>query len=89
MEGCSDTTDTYEIMCIYFPQALVDDIQTVQPSLNGINEVGQALKKEAEPLFAVKIQKMLDDLNSQWELICKQVITTSYSRSADRFLCFR
>ncbi|XP_047659645.1 dystrophin isoform X2 [Tachysurus fulvidraco] len=52
--------------------ALVNDIHTVQPSLNGINEVGQALKKEAEPQFAVKIQKLLDDLNSQWELICKQ-----------------
>ncbi|XP_017313017.1 dystrophin isoform X2 [Ictalurus punctatus] len=52
--------------------ALVNDIHTVQPSLNGINEVGQVLKKEAEPPFAIKIQKLLDDLNSQWELICKQ-----------------
>lgn len=67
----------YFIFCLFF-QALVNDIQTVQPSLNGINEVGQTLKKEAEPLFAVKIQKMLDDLNSQWELICKQVIITIY-----------
>ncbi|XP_053333050.1 dystrophin isoform X2 [Clarias gariepinus] len=52
--------------------ALVNDIHTVQPSLNGINEVGQVLKKDAEPPFAVKIQKLLDELNSQWELICKQ-----------------
>ncbi|XP_057187046.1 dystrophin [Triplophysa rosa] len=52
--------------------ALVNDIQTVQPSLNGINEVGMALKREAEPPFAIKIQKMLDELNAQWELICKQ-----------------
>jgi len=55
-------------------QALVNDIHTVQPSLNGINEVGLALKKEAETPFAIKIQKMLDELNAQWELICKQVI---------------
>ncbi|TSK17770.1 Dystrophin [Bagarius yarrelli] len=53
-------------------QALVNDIHTVQPSLNGINEVGRALKMEAEPQFAVKIQKLLDELNSQWEQICKQ-----------------
>ncbi|XP_059409657.1 dystrophin isoform X2 [Carassius carassius] len=52
--------------------ALVNDIHTVQPSLNGINEVGLALKREAEIPFAIKIQKMLDELNAQWELICKQ-----------------
>uniref|UniRef100_A0A8C1QRC8 Dystrophin n=1 Tax=Cyprinus carpio TaxID=7962 RepID=A0A8C1QRC8_CYPCA len=52
--------------------ALVNDIHTVQPSLNGINEVGLALKREAETPFAIKIQKMLDELNTQWELICKQ-----------------
>uniref|UniRef100_A0AAY5F0V5 Dystrophin n=1 Tax=Electrophorus electricus TaxID=8005 RepID=A0AAY5F0V5_ELEEL len=52
--------------------ALVNDIHTVQPSLSGINEVGQALKREAEPPFAVKIQRVLDELNAQWELICKQ-----------------
>ncbi|XP_051982361.1 dystrophin isoform X4 [Xyrauchen texanus] len=52
--------------------ALVNDIHTVQPSLNGINEVGLALKSEAEVPFAIKIQKMLDELNAQWELICKQ-----------------
>lgn len=52
----------------------MNDIHTVQPSLNGINEVGMALKREAEPPFAIKIQKMLDELNAQWELICKQVI---------------
>ncbi|XP_017573216.1 dystrophin isoform X2 [Pygocentrus nattereri] len=52
--------------------ALVNDIHTVQPSLNGINEVGQALKREAETPYAIKIQRMLDELNAQWELICKQ-----------------
>ncbi|XP_052439429.1 dystrophin-like isoform X2 [Carassius gibelio] len=52
--------------------ALVNDIHTVQPSLNSINEVGLALKRDAEAPFAIKIQKMLDELNAQWELICKQ-----------------
>lgn len=52
--------------------ALVNDIHTIQPSLNGINEVGLYLKKEAEPPFAVYIQKLLDELNAQWENVCKQ-----------------
>ncbi|XP_041834285.1 dystrophin isoform X2 [Melanotaenia boesemani] len=52
--------------------ALVNDIHTIQPSVNGINEVGLYLKKEAEPPFAVHIQKELDELNAQWENICKQ-----------------
>lgn len=54
-------------------QALVNDIHTIQPSVNGINEVGVYLKKEAEPPFAIYIQKLLDELNSQWENVCKQV----------------
>ncbi|TNM94218.1 hypothetical protein fugu_002394 [Takifugu bimaculatus] len=52
--------------------ALVNDIHTIQPSVNGINEVGLFLKKEAEPPFAIYIQKLLDELNSQWENVCKQ-----------------
>ncbi|XP_069568938.1 dystrophin isoform X2 [Brachyistius frenatus] len=52
--------------------ALVNDIHTIQPSLNGINEVGLYLKKEAEPPYAVHIQKELDELNAQWENVCKQ-----------------
>ncbi|XP_051284309.1 dystrophin isoform X4 [Dicentrarchus labrax] len=52
--------------------ALVNDIHTIQPSLNGINEVGLYLKKEAEPPFAIYIQKLLDELNGQWENVCKQ-----------------
>ncbi|XP_032413102.1 dystrophin-like [Xiphophorus hellerii] len=52
--------------------ALVNDIHTIQPSVNGINEVGLYLKKEAEPPFAIHIQKELDDLNMQWENVCKQ-----------------
>ncbi|KAM9327399.1 dystrophin isoform 2-T2 [Pholidichthys leucotaenia] len=52
--------------------ALVNDIHTIQPSVNGINEVGLYLKKEAEPPFAIHIQKELDELNTQWENICKQ-----------------
>ncbi|KAJ8253066.1 hypothetical protein GJAV_G00208740 [Gymnothorax javanicus] len=52
--------------------ALVNDINTIQPSLNGINEVGLALKREAEPAFASTLQKELAELNAQWENICKQ-----------------
>uniref|UniRef100_A0A665TBB9 Dystrophin n=1 Tax=Echeneis naucrates TaxID=173247 RepID=A0A665TBB9_ECHNA len=52
--------------------ALVNDIHTIQPSVNGINEVGLYLKKEAEPPFALHIQKELDELNAQWENVCKQ-----------------
>ncbi|KAM6893218.1 dystrophin isoform 3-T3 [Lycodopsis pacificus] len=52
--------------------ALVNDIHTIQPSVNGINEVGLYLKKEAEPPFAIYIQKELDELNGQWENVCKQ-----------------
>ncbi|XP_043928331.1 dystrophin isoform X3 [Protopterus annectens] len=52
--------------------ALVNDIQTIQPSLNSINEVGHALKKQAEPSFALKLNGELKDLNAQWENICKQ-----------------
>lgn len=51
----------------------MNDIHTIQPSVNGINEVGLYLKKEAEPPFAVHIKKELDLLNAQWENICKQV----------------
>lgn len=51
----------------------MNDIHTIQPSVNGINEVGLYLKKEAEPPFAVYIQKLLDELNGQWENVCKQV----------------
>ncbi|XP_048870512.1 dystrophin isoform X3 [Brienomyrus brachyistius] len=52
--------------------ALVNDINTIQPSVNGINEVGHALKKEAEPVFASKLQEEITQLNAQWENICKQ-----------------
>lgn len=66
-------------------QALVNDIHTIQPSVNGINEVGLYLKKESEPPFAIHIQKELDELNSQWENVCKQVCNLN---SEDVFSCF-
>ncbi|KFQ12665.1 Dystrophin, partial [Leptosomus discolor] len=52
--------------------ALVNDIQTIQPSLNSVNEVGKKMKSEAEPEFASKIETELKDLNVQWEHICQQ-----------------
>lgn len=58
----------------------MNDIHTIQPSVNGINEVGLYLKKEAEPPFAVYIQKELDELNAQWENVCKQVCSICTQR---------
>ncbi|XP_078415979.1 dystrophin isoform X2 [Cetorhinus maximus] len=52
--------------------ALVNDIQTIQPSLNGINEVGGTLKSQAEPTYLGKLQTELSELNACWENICKQ-----------------
>lgn len=72
-----------------WPQALVNDIHTIQPSVNGINEVGLYLKKEAEPPFAIHIQKELDELNAQWENVCKQVcISTSRPKTSFQGVCF-
>uniref|UniRef100_A0A8D0EDL3 Calponin-homology (CH) domain-containing protein n=1 Tax=Salvator merianae TaxID=96440 RepID=A0A8D0EDL3_SALMN len=53
--------------------ALVNDIQTIQPSLNSVNDIGKKMKNEAEPEFALKIQTELKDLNAQWDHICQQV----------------
>nr|XP_033805580.1 dystrophin isoform X6 [Geotrypetes seraphini] len=52
--------------------ALVNDIQTIQPSLTSVNKVGKRLKHEAEPEFASQLEKEVQDLNAQWEHICKQ-----------------
>ncbi|XP_053242946.1 dystrophin isoform X9 [Podarcis raffonei] len=52
--------------------ALVNDIQTIQPSLNSVNEIGKKMKNEAEPEFSVKIQTELKELNAQWDHICQQ-----------------
>lgn len=58
---------------LLFFQALVNDIQTIQPSLNSVNEIGKKMKREAEPEFASRIATELKDLNAQWEHICQQV----------------
>uniref|UniRef100_A0A8C5J8T1 Dystrophin n=1 Tax=Junco hyemalis TaxID=40217 RepID=A0A8C5J8T1_JUNHY len=52
--------------------ALVNDIQTIQPSLNSVNETGKKMKSEAEPEFASRIEAELKDLNAQWDHICQQ-----------------
>ncbi|XP_038658197.1 dystrophin isoform X9 [Scyliorhinus canicula] len=52
--------------------ALVNDIQTIQPSLNGINEIGETLKSQAEPTYVGKLRTELYELNACWENICKQ-----------------
>ncbi|XP_077199076.1 dystrophin isoform X9 [Paroedura picta] len=52
--------------------ALVNDIQTIQPSLNSVNEIGKKMKNEAEPEFASKMQTELKVLNTQWDHICQE-----------------
>ncbi|XP_077891119.1 dystrophin isoform X12 [Ictidomys tridecemlineatus] len=52
---------------------LVNDIQTIQPSLNSVNEGGQKIKYEAEPEFASRLDTELKELNTQWDYICRQV----------------
>ncbi|XP_028281420.1 dystrophin isoform X2 [Parambassis ranga] len=71
--------------------ALVNDIHTIQPSVNGINEVGLYLKNEAEPPFAVYIQKELDELNAQWENVCKQAYAkkTALKGGLDKTMALR
>ncbi|XP_071992024.1 dystrophin isoform X10 [Engystomops pustulosus] len=55
--------------------ALVNDIQTIQPSVSSVNDVGQKLISKAEPTYLPKIKRDLDNLNEQWDLICKQAYT--------------
>ncbi|MBZ3883031.1 Dystrophin [Sciurus carolinensis] len=52
---------------------LVNDIQTIQPSLNSVNEGGQKIKNEAEPEFASRLETELKELNTQWDHMCRQV----------------
>ncbi|XP_006870206.1 PREDICTED: dystrophin-like isoform X2 [Chrysochloris asiatica] len=52
---------------------LVNDIQTIQPSLNSVNEGGQKIKSEAEPVFASRLETELRELNAQWDYLCRQV----------------
>nr|XP_045363191.1 dystrophin isoform X2 [Camelus bactrianus] len=52
---------------------LVSDIQTIQPSLNSVNEGGQKIKNEAEPEFASRLETELRELNAQWDHMCRQV----------------
>ncbi|XP_057616228.1 dystrophin isoform X2 [Chionomys nivalis] len=54
---------------------LVSDIQTIQPSLNSVNEGGQKIKSEAEQEFASRLETELRELNSQWDHMCRQVYT--------------
>ncbi|KAM3935036.1 dystrophin isoform 6-T6 [Leptodactylus fuscus] len=55
--------------------ALVNDIQTIQPSVSSVNDVGQKLISKAEPTYLPKLKRELDNLNEQWDLICKQAYT--------------
>ncbi|XP_066434053.1 dystrophin isoform X1 [Eleutherodactylus coqui] len=55
--------------------ALVNDIQTIQPSVSSVNDIGQKLISKAEPTYLPKLKRELDNLNEQWDLICKQAYT--------------
>ncbi|KAM4797278.1 dystrophin [Rhinophrynus dorsalis] len=52
--------------------ALVNDIQTIQPSVSSVNDVGQNLISKAEPHYSSKLEEDLKNLNDQWDRICKQ-----------------
>ncbi|CAH2223155.1 dystrophin isoform X1, partial [Pelobates cultripes] len=52
--------------------ALVNDIQTIQPSVTSVNDVGANLIKKAEPHYSTKLENDLKNLNEQWDKICKQ-----------------
>ncbi|XP_074180007.1 dystrophin isoform X1 [Rhinolophus sinicus] len=52
---------------------LVNDIQTIQPSLNSVNEGGEKIKNEAEPEFASRFETELRELNTEWDHMCRQV----------------
>ncbi|XP_078088635.1 dystrophin-like isoform X6 [Mustelus asterias] len=71
--------------------ALVNDIQTIQPSLNGINEVGETLKSQAEPTYVGKLRTELAELNACWENICKQAYTkkTALKGGLDKTMSLR
>lgn len=66
-------TFTFMLNYALFPQLLVGDIQTIQPSLNSVNEGGQKIKSEAELEFASRLETELRELNTQWDHICRQV----------------
>lgn len=75
--NCKNYGDTFSVMLnnTLFLQLLVSDIQTIQPSLNSVNEGGQKIKSEAEQEFASRFETELRELNSQWDHMCRQVCT--------------
>ncbi|XP_077976931.1 dystrophin-like isoform X2 [Glandiceps talaboti] len=50
-------------------QALKDDIETLQPNMNSINETGGRLVKEGATDYTAKINEMLIQLNQCWDRI--------------------
>ncbi|XP_039770096.1 dystrophin isoform X4 [Ornithorhynchus anatinus] len=51
---------------------LVNDIQTLRPSLSSVNETGQQMQSEAESRVASGLEAELTELNVQWDHICQQ-----------------
>lgn len=79
--NCKNYGDAFSVMLnnTLFLQLLVSDIQTIQPSLNSVNEGGQKIKSEAEQEFASRFETELRELNSQWDHMCRQVCTVSFT----------
>ncbi|KAG8137244.1 hypothetical protein E2320_004497, partial [Naja naja] len=71
--------------------ALVNDIQTIQPNLNSVNEIGQKMNKEAEPEFSYKLQTDLKALNAEWDSICQQAYAkkAALNNSLDKTVSLR
>ncbi|GAB6025091.1 hypothetical protein CHUAL_010524 [Chamberlinius hualienensis] len=53
--------------------ALQDDIKTLQPNVNNINETAKQLLEQSEESFAYKLNLELNDLNDKWQRILQEV----------------
>ncbi|XP_070800302.1 dystrophin isoform X2 [Pituophis catenifer annectens] len=85
--GNSETLEKQLEQCT----ALVNDIQTIQPNLNSVNEIGQKMKKEAESEFSLKLQNDLKALNAEWDNICQQAYDkkAALKNSLDKIVSLR
>ncbi|XP_032828779.1 dystrophin isoform X4 [Petromyzon marinus] len=83
--GDTDTLEKQLDQC----GALVSDINTLQPSLRSIQDLGQSLKGQAEAPLATSIQAELSAISSRWDTVCKQaraqkqVLTEALARTRE------
>ncbi|XP_058042481.1 dystrophin isoform X1 [Ahaetulla prasina] len=85
--GDSETLEKQLEQCT----ALVNDIRTIQPNLNSVNEIGQKMKTEAESEFSLKLQNDLKTLNAEWDNICQQAYAkkAALKNSLDKIVSLR